>query len=186
MRRPVRACLPPVSGWFPFQGESHEHQDGLWEQRKAELGHHARQREERRRRTPLFPHCFHSGRGVAIAAPALDPKPRQQKQSSRALCRTRTDDPFLTMEGRGCYDRSATLTTGHELPVNRHKAECTAVVAEIRSRWNWWTENGRKPRSTRVTDCQRRGGRGTAAAGRSARPMLAELSDIGTGTEATS
>ena len=25
------------------------------------------------------------------------------------------------------------------------KAECTAKVAQVRSKWNWWTENGRKP-----------------------------------------
>jgi hypothetical protein len=34
-----------------------------------------------------------------------------------ALCRTRTDDPF--MEGSGFYERSRTLSDGHESPANR-------------------------------------------------------------------
>ena len=37
----------------------------------------------------------------------------------QALCRTRTDDPFLTMEGSGLHERSRMLTGGHELPANR-------------------------------------------------------------------
>ncbi len=41
------------------------------------------------------------------------------RQFARALCRTRTDDPFLTMEGRGCFERSQTRTSGHEMPANR-------------------------------------------------------------------
>src|SRR5438270_8543880 len=78
----------------------------------------------------------------------------------RALCRTRTDDPFLTMEGRRRYGRSATLTNGHEIPANRHKSECTVVVAETRPVWIWWTENGRKLRSTRDSNYNAAAGRG--------------------------
>ena len=32
---------------------------------------------------------------------------------TKALCRTRTDDPFLTMEGSGFHGRSRTLSDGH-------------------------------------------------------------------------
>ena len=49
----------------------------------------------------------------------------------KALCRTRTDDPFLTMEGSGFYERSRTLSNGHEIPANSHNLECTAVVADF-------------------------------------------------------
>jgi len=42
-----------------------------------------------------------------------------EQPKRRALCRTRTDDPFLTMEGSGFHERSRTLTSGHEMPVNR-------------------------------------------------------------------
>ena len=53
----------------------------------------------------------------------------------KALCRTRTDDPFLTMEGSGFYERSRTLSDGHEIPANSRNMECTAVVADLRSSW---------------------------------------------------
>ena len=46
-------------------------------------------------------------------------KPPRSRTNARALCRTRTDDPFLTMEGRGCFERSRALTSGHEMPANR-------------------------------------------------------------------
>ena len=36
----------------------------------------------------------------------------------RALCRARTDDPFLPMEGRGHHERSATLINEHKIPAN--------------------------------------------------------------------
>ena len=61
----------------------------------------------------------------------------------RALCRTRTDDPFLTMEGSGCFERSRTLSNGHEIPANSRNTECTAVTDEIRSSWIYWTRSGR-------------------------------------------
>jgi len=54
-------------------------------------------------------------------------------QKRRALCRTRTDDPFLTMEGYGFYERSRTLSNGHEIAANSHNVGCTAVVPDSRS-----------------------------------------------------
>jgi hypothetical protein len=59
-----------------------------------------------------------------------------QQVSPQALCRTRTDDPFLTMEDRRRHDRSPTLTIGHEIPANGGKVECTGVAVGIRPRWN--------------------------------------------------
>lgn len=47
------------------------------------------------------------------------------------------------MEDRERYEHSRILANGHEMPAYIDKAECTAVTAEIRSRWSWWTENGR-------------------------------------------
>jgi hypothetical protein len=53
-------------------------------------------------------------------------------QTLEALCRTRTDDPLLTMEGSGFYERSRSLSDGHELPANSRNTECTTVVGEAR------------------------------------------------------
>ena len=54
--------------------------------------------QARSARAARFPNSFHRGLGVAITEPAPTPKPRHQRRSAQALCRTRTDDPFLTME----------------------------------------------------------------------------------------
>ena len=53
--------------------------------------------------------------------------------------------PFLTMEGRGCHERSRTLTNGHEIPAIRGNAECTVVAGGSRPKRHWWTGCGRKP-----------------------------------------
>src|SRR5438045_54819 len=53
--------------------------------------------------------------------------------NTQALCRTRTDDPFLTMEGSRHYGCSRTLTNVHEIPGNRRK----------RSVQPWRPKNGR-------------------------------------------
>jgi hypothetical protein len=60
--------------------------------------------------------------GRARARPARTPRAQTLRITRGALCRTRTDDPFLTMEGRGCFERSRTLTSGHETPANRQKS----------------------------------------------------------------
>jgi len=77
------------------------------------------------------------GREVDAHAPQSAPNPgfRNPRIAGKALCRTRTDDAFLTMEGSGCYERSRTLSNGHEIPANSCNMECTAVTADLRSAW---------------------------------------------------
>ena len=73
----------------------------------------------------------------SIGVPRLPSRwPRRPKKSlliEQALCRTRTDDPFPTMEGCGYYGRSLTVSDGHEIPTNSHNVGCTPVVADLRS-----------------------------------------------------
>jgi hypothetical protein len=45
-----------------------------------------------------LPKSFHSADLTTSIRPALPHKPRNYRRFVRALCRTRTDDPFLTME----------------------------------------------------------------------------------------
>jgi hypothetical protein len=153
-RRPVRARLPPGSGCCAVRGGSHEHQEPPGQRRGRALQDHASQPAER----PLD-----QRRGFQIVSiPAHDRSRWSDTSATPHATKGNPPKPSdglepstpLTMEGEGTHERSLALTNGHEISANVGRSECTVAAAEKRSRWNWWTENGRKPWSTNVADCQ--------------------------------
>ena len=71
-------------------------------------------------RTARFPNGFQPARGQHSPNAFRTRIPRRHRRSRRALCRTRTDDPFLTMERSGRHERARTGTRGQEIPAVTH------------------------------------------------------------------
>ena len=84
---------------------------------------------------------FWTRNGRANGPAARPQREKNPRTAGKALCRTRTDDPFLTMEGSGYYERSATVTNGYEIPANSGKlmygrcARNTAGVDLVDGKW---------------------------------------------------
>ena len=126
-RRPVRARLPPGSGCLRFRGNRTNfknilesgnippHNPGLSASRTTP------------HRTERFPSSFH---GAARSSRRTDtsPKSPQQRRSAQALCRTRTEDPFLNMERSARHERAPEGTFG-QVPLHS-----TAFVLPVHAR----------------------------------------------------
>jgi hypothetical protein len=110
-----------------------------------------------RRRARRWPR-FHSATAPATGVASTGRAPSAQRRRPCG-CRGAVAMSFATRWRRQCGiasvpSRASPRSWGPSFGPKRQsgKAECQVVVSDRQSRWNSWTENGRKPRSARVTN----------------------------------